>query len=195
MNEPSGDGRGGSTAMPHKRNPVASMLALAAALRAPQRVAALLAAMVQEHERGLGNWQAEWAETAGLFLSTHGALKALADAAQAGLEVHPDRMRANIDSLRGLVFAEVAAKVFAKPIGKASAHALLEALSVQATSSGTHLRELCLGVLQSDDRLRGKVSVTEIETAFDADLAAQAAVRAAAPQLAALRRAASSLNK
>src|SRR6185295_20184667 len=65
--EPSGGGRGGSSAMPHKRNPVAAMNALASAVRAPQRVAALLAAMLQEHERGLGNWQAELAETAGLY--------------------------------------------------------------------------------------------------------------------------------
>jgi 3-carboxy-cis,cis-muconate cycloisomerase len=194
LNEPSGDGRGGSSAMPHKRNPVASMLALAAALRAPQRVAVLLAAMVQEHERGLGNWQAELAETAGLYLSAHGALKALADAAQQGLEVHPDRMRANIEALKGLVSAEAAARVFAKQIGKAHAHALLETLSAQVTTSGVHLRELCLGVLQSDDSLRGQVAVTDVEAAFNAELAAQAAVRAAAPQLAALRLAASSLN-
>ena len=90
--EPSGAGRGGSSAMPHKRNPVAAMIALAAALRAPQRVAALLAAMPQEHERGLGNWQAELAEWAGLFISAHGALKALAEAA-AGLQVDAARMR------------------------------------------------------------------------------------------------------
>jgi 3-carboxy-cis,cis-muconate cycloisomerase len=195
LNEPSGDGRGGSSAMPHKRNPVASMVALAAALRAPQRVAALLAAMVQEHERGLGNWQAELAETAGLYLSAHGALKALADAVQQGLDVHPDRMRANIDSLHGLVSAEAAAQVFAAHIGKAQAHALLETLSAQVTSSGTHLRELCLAVLQSDDGLRGQVSVADIEAAFDLDLAAQAAVRMAAPQLAALRQAAATSFK
>jgi 3-carboxy-cis,cis-muconate cycloisomerase len=187
LNEPSGDGRGGSSAMPHKRNPVACMVALAAALRAPQRVAALLAAMVQEHERGLGNWQAELAETAGLYLSAHGAVKALADAALAGLEVHPQRMRANIDSLRGLVFAEAAAKVFARHIGRAQAHALLESLSAQTATSGTHLRELCLASLQSDERLRGHASTAEIESAFDADQAAQVAARVAAPQLAALR--------
>ncbi len=197
LNEPVGevgDGRGGSSAMPHKRNPVASMLALAAALRAPQRVAALLAAMVQEHERGLGNWQAELAETAGLYLSAHGALKALADAAGQGLEVHPERMRANIEALNGLVSAEAAAQVFAKQIGKPQAHALLEALSAQVTTQGIHLRELCLQVLHSDDSLCGRVAVADIETAFDAELAAQAAVRAAAPQLAALRLAACASN-
>jgi 3-carboxy-cis,cis-muconate cycloisomerase len=60
--EPSGNGRGGSSAMPHKRNPVSAMIALAAATRTPQHAAALLASMGQQHERGLGNWQAELAE-------------------------------------------------------------------------------------------------------------------------------------
>ena len=83
--EPSGEGRGGSTAMPHKRNPVACMLALAAAERVPARVAALLHAMAQEHERGLGNWQAEGAEWAGLFVALHGGLKALAARLAPGL--------------------------------------------------------------------------------------------------------------
>ena len=191
LNEPSQDGRGGSSAMPHKRNPVASMVALAAALRAPQRVAAVLAAMVQEHERALGSWQAELAETAGLFLSAHGAVQALADAAEMGLQVHPQRMRANIDSLRGLVFAEAAVQVFAAHLGKPQAHALLEVLSAQAASSETHLRELCLASLQSDNRLLGRVTREEVEAAFDIDSAARVAARVAIPQLSALRAAAS----
>jgi 3-carboxy-cis,cis-muconate cycloisomerase len=95
--EPSGEGRGGSTAMAHKRNPVAAMLGLAAAQRAPQRVAALLQAMPQEHERGLGNWQAELAEWSGLLLAVHGGLKPMAEAAQ-GLQVDAARMRENIAS-------------------------------------------------------------------------------------------------
>lgn len=176
--------------MPHKRNPVASMVALAAALRTPQRVAAVLSAMVQEQERGLGNWQAELAETAGLYLSAHGALKALADAAEVGLEVHPQRMRANIDSLRGLVFAEAAAQVLAQHIGKAQAHALLESLSAQTLASGSHLRELCVAALRTDERFRGRIAAAEIESAFDADLAAQVAANMSAPQWAALRQAA-----
>ena len=191
LNEASGDGRGGSSALPHKRNPVASMVALAAGLRAPQRVAALLAAMVQEHERGLGNWQAELAETAGLYLSAHGALKALTDAAEQGLEVHADRMRANIEALNGLVSAEAAAALFATQLGKPQAHALVAELCARVTATGAHLRELCLALLQSDDRLRGRIKAAEVEAAFDPDQAAQAAIRAAAPQWAALRLAAS----
>jgi 3-carboxy-cis,cis-muconate cycloisomerase len=96
--EPSEPGRGGSTAMPHKRNPVASMHALAAAQRVPPRAAALLQAMGQEHERGLGNWQAELAEWAGLWTSLHGGLRPMAEAAR-GLQVDEQRMRSNIDAL------------------------------------------------------------------------------------------------
>ena len=187
--EPSGDGRGGSSAMPHKRNPVACMRVLAAAARTPQRVAAILSAMVQEHERGLGHWQAELAEAAGLYISAHGAVKALADIA-ALLQVDALRMRANIESLNGLVCAEAVAMRFATRIGKAQAHALLESLSQQVGASGPHLRDLCLRALQDDARLRGHFEPADIAAMFAPEVAAEAAIRVAAPRLDALRQAA-----
>ncbi len=91
-------GRGTSSAMPHKRNPVAAMVAIAAATRAPHQAATLLAAMPQVHQRGLGDWQAELAVWPSLFMSAHGALRALADACAAGLDVDAARMRANVDA-------------------------------------------------------------------------------------------------
>jgi 3-carboxy-cis,cis-muconate cycloisomerase len=94
--EPAGEGRGTSSAMPHKRNPVAALKAIAAAVRAPQLAATLLAAMPQAHERGLGDWQAELATWPALVVATAGAARALADAAEEGLVVDAARMRANL---------------------------------------------------------------------------------------------------
>jgi 3-carboxy-cis,cis-muconate cycloisomerase len=183
--EASGGGRGGSSAMPHKRNPVAAMLALAAAARTPQRVAALLAAMAQEHERGLGNWQAELAELQELMAGTHGALFALAQAA-GGLQVDRARMRRNIDAQQGLVFAEALAMRVAQEIGKSDAHHWVESLSTAAVARGAHLRDLALEALAGDDRLRDAISAEELAALFDADAPARHASALAAPQLLAM---------
>ena len=192
--EPSGGGRGGSSTMPHKRNPVASMVALSAALRAPQHVAAMLAAMPQEHERGLGNWQAELAEFGALLACTHGALAALAQAA-GGLQVDRSRMARNIDALQGLVFAEALAMRAAREVGKADAHHWVESLSQQAAASGAHLRAVAATALSTHERLRGKISPEELHALFDASGPAGHAQALAATQLAALRMQAEELHR
>ena len=132
--EPSGAGRGGSSAMPHKRNPVAAMVALAGASRTPHHAAALLGAMGQQHERGLGNWQAELAEWPSLFLSAHGALSALNEAF-ADLRVDPARMLANIDALDGEAFGGAAAAHTAAAPAAALARAQLRALQSKENSA------------------------------------------------------------
>ena len=184
--EPSGNGRGGSSAMPHKRNPVSSMIALAAATRTPQHAATLLAAMGQQHERGLGNWQAELAEWPKLFLSAHGALQALNDAI-AGLQVDRERMLRNIDALQGLVFAEAASAYLADAIGRPRAHALLEQLTQQTVAGGRHLAELLHETLQADPQLKARLDPARLATLFDPAAATAPAQRLAERQLRALR--------
>jgi 3-carboxy-cis,cis-muconate cycloisomerase len=180
--EPSGNGRGGSSAMPHKRNPVSAMIALAAATRTPQHGAALLASMGQQHERGLGNWQAELAEWPGLYLSAHGALQALNEAF-AGLHIDTARMRHNIDALQGLVFAEAASSYLAHTIGKSAAHALLEKMTGESLSSGRHLADVLADAVQADAQLRAAIDLGHLRTLFDPVAATAPAHRLAQAQL------------
>ena len=119
-------GRGGSSTMPQKRNPVSASVALAAAGRTPGLVAALLGAMVQEHERGLGGWQVEWDVLPELVLATAGGTRATAEALE-GLSVDAGRMRANLDASGGGLLAEAVAMALAEAVGKHEAHACVAA--------------------------------------------------------------------
>ncbi|MEO8081707.1 MAG: 3-carboxy-cis,cis-muconate cycloisomerase [Caldimonas sp.] len=184
--EPAAPGRGGSSAMPNKRNPIAALVAIAAATRAPHHAAALLATMPQEHERGLGNWQAELAEWPALFLAAHGALDALADAC-AGLEVDTARMRANIEAGRGTAFAEAASTLLAAAIGRAAAHERIGRLSRQAVVEGRELRALLDDAIANDAELVA-VTAAALDAAFDIDAAGRQAATVATLQLKALRR-------
>lgn len=143
LHEPSAPGRGASSAMPQKQNPVASAVALAAAARVPALVSTMLAAMPQEDERGLGGWQAEWEVLPELVCLTGGALHHLL-AAVSGLRVDAARMRENLELTRGLLYAEAAAIAAASRLGKHEAHRVVEAACRQATDSRTHLREALL---------------------------------------------------
>lgn len=123
--EPSEEGRGGSSAMPHKQNPVASMVALSAAHRVPPLVNTLMAAMPQAHERALGPWQAELATWPALVLAAHGSVRAMAGALP-GLVVNAERMRANIDALRDRIPASAADEWFAPALADKAAGLALE---------------------------------------------------------------------
>jgi 3-carboxy-cis,cis-muconate cycloisomerase len=114
---------------------------LAAATRVPGLVGTMLSAMVQEDERGLGNWQAEWETLPQIFRLTGGSLHQVA-AIVPDLEIDTERMRRNLDATHGLIYAEAVTMALASHIGKSEAHTLVEAASQQARSSGKHLREV-----------------------------------------------------
>jgi 3-carboxy-cis,cis-muconate cycloisomerase len=139
--EPSGAGRGGSSTMPHKRNPSGSVVALAAANRVPELVASFLSGMVQEHERAAGNWQAEWPTVATLIQATGVAAASMAEVA-GGLTVDGERMRANIDATQGTIFAERAMMMLGEKVGRDVAHKLLDEAIRQRATQGRrrHLR-------------------------------------------------------
>jgi 3-carboxy-cis,cis-muconate cycloisomerase len=160
--EPSGEGRGGSSTMPHKRNPVAAASALAAATMAPNLAATIFAAQVQEHERSAGPWHAEWPTLPTLMLVTSGALAATVDIAE-GLEVDSARMRQNLDTTGGLIMAEAVTFALAEKIGKADAHHLLEAASKKAVAENKHLRE----VLSGDTQVASQLGVETIAKLFE----------------------------
>ncbi|MGH6714508.1 MAG: 3-carboxy-cis,cis-muconate cycloisomerase [Bradyrhizobium sp.] len=160
--EPSGEGRGGSSTMPHKRNPVAAATALAAATMAPNLAATIFAAQVQDHERSAGPWHAEWPTLPTLLLVTSGALAATVDIAE-GLEVDAIRMRANLDATGGLIMAEAVTFALAEKIGKSDAHHLIEAASKKAVAGKQHLRD----VLTSDPKITAQLSTDAIAKLFE----------------------------
>ena len=162
LGEPLAEGRGGSSTMPHKRNPVAAAVALAASTRAPGLVATMLSAMVQEDERGLGGWHAEWETLPELVDLAAGALHHLTDAV-AGLRVDPARMAANLEATRGLVFAEAVQMAVAEKTGRALAQRLLEAASSRAQHEARPLRD----VLAADPTVARHVSPEELDRLFD----------------------------
>jgi 3-carboxy-cis,cis-muconate cycloisomerase len=160
--EPSGEGRGGSSTMPHKRNPVAAATALAAATMAPNLVATIFAAQVQDHERSAGPWQAEWPTLPSLLLVTSGALAAIVDMAE-GMEVDASRMRANLDTTNGLIMAEAVAMALAEKIGKSEAHHLVEAASKKAVTEKKGLRD----VLTKNPKVTAHLSADRLVKLFE----------------------------
>jgi 3-carboxy-cis,cis-muconate cycloisomerase len=150
--EPSSNGRGGSSTMPHKRNPVGCAVTLAAAHRVPGEVAAFLSAMVQEHERGVGGWQSEWPIVASVVQSSGVAAACMAEVAE-GLTVDAARMRANIESTRGVIFAERAMMLLASSLGRDVAHKLLDKATRKSISEGRSLSQVLAEMPEVKSRL------------------------------------------
>lgn len=136
--ESSSEGRGGSSTMPHKRNPVACALTLAAANRVPGLVASFLSAMVQEQERAVGGWQAEWPVVTAVVQSTGVAIASMAEAAE-GLSVDPEKMRVNIEHTNGLIFAERAMMLLGSKLGRDVAHKILEGAARKSVNENRKL--------------------------------------------------------
>jgi len=139
--EPGGAGRGGSSTMPHKRNPIACSLSLAASHRVPGLVAAFLSAMVQEHERAVGGWQSEWPTVAAVIQATGLAAASMAEVAE-GLLVDETRMRANIEATRGIIFAERISMALAPSLGRDAAHKLLQQAMQQSIAQHRRLIDI-----------------------------------------------------
>lgn len=160
--EPAGAGRGGSSTMPHKRNPVTGAVVLAAALRAPQLVSTMLAGMGQQHERGLGGWHAEWTALPELAQLAAGALAQTAET-MAGLEVDTGRMRRNLDITNGLIMAEAVMMALGARMGRLAAHDHIEAACHRAVSANRHLRD----VLAEDAVIMQHLGADELARLFD----------------------------
>jgi len=161
--EPVEKGSGGSSTMPHKRNPVACAAVLSAATRVPGLVGTMLAAMPQEHERGLGGWHAEW-ETLPEIVSLVGGAAHTVAALAPRLDVDAERMRQNLDETHGLIFAEAVSMALAKKIGKAKAHDVVEATCNTSRKDGRHLRD----VVDDEPSINKHFSMEEIDALFDA---------------------------
>jgi len=162
LSEPGGPGRGGSSSMPHKRNPVGSAAVLSAATRVPSMVATLLSAMPNEHERALGGWQSEW-ETLPEIVSLSAAALSHLRGVIDGLQVDTERMHRNIDASRGMVMAESVALALATSLGRAQAHQIVEAACHKAYAKNSDL----LTVLQTEPEVVAVLSEERLAKLFD----------------------------
>ena len=153
---------GGSSAMPHKRNPVAAISALGAARQAPGLAATLLASMEQEHERAAGAWHAEWSPLRELLVAAGSAAAWLRDCLE-GLEVDPERMRANLDLTGGLLLAERVTAALTDAIGRGTAHELVERAASKAGASDRSFAE----VLCDDPQVREHLGADAVAELMD----------------------------
>ncbi|ROL82645.1 3-carboxy-cis,cis-muconate cycloisomerase [Pseudomonas chlororaphis] len=160
--EPSAPGKGGSSTMPHKRNPVGAAVLIGAATRVPGLLATMFSAMPQEHERSLGLWHAEWETLPEICCLVSGALQQALLVAD-GLEVDAARMARNLDLTQGLVLAEAVSIALAQRLGRETAHHLLEQCCKRAVAEQRHLR----AVLGDEPQVTAELSATELDRLLD----------------------------
>ncbi|MEW7121972.1 3-carboxy-cis,cis-muconate cycloisomerase [Acinetobacter nosocomialis] len=159
--EPTAKGRGGSSTMPHKRNPVAAASVLAAANRVPALMSSIYQSMVQEHERSLGAWHAEWLAVPEIFQLCAGALSRTCEVLQ-GFEVNAEHMQQNLEYTNGLIMAEAVMMALAPKIGRLNAHHLVEAACKTAVVQNLHLFD----VVSQLDEVKEQFSQQEIQDIF-----------------------------
>jgi 3-carboxy-cis,cis-muconate cycloisomerase len=158
VREPSAPNRGGSSTMPHKHNPVGSVVALAAASRVPGLVSDMLTAMILEHERGVGGWHAEWELLPEIVMLTGGALRQMAEVI-AGLEIDADAMTQNLGQTQGQLMAEAVVTGLAESLGRSNAQSIVGEACARATAERISLRDALL----SDIRLRPILTVADVD--------------------------------
>jgi 3-carboxy-cis,cis-muconate cycloisomerase len=159
-------GRGGSSAMPHKRNPAASIAVLGCTRQVPGLVATLAAAAEQEHQRAAGAWHAEWEPLAGLLRLTGSAASWAADLLS-GLEPDPGRMRRNLGAAGGFPMAERAAALLAPALGRTAAHDLLAGASAAAVAEGRPLGDALLDRLDDSRLAENGITPEQVTAALD----------------------------
>ncbi|MDP9339356.1 MAG: 3-carboxy-cis,cis-muconate cycloisomerase [Acidobacteriota bacterium] len=162
FHEPAEEGRGGSSTMPHKRNPVASASIISAAIRVPGLVSAMLAAMPQEQERGLGGWHAEWETLPEIVCLAAGALHQLTYIAPK-LELDVDRMSQNLEASKGLIFAEAVTAALGEKIPRSQARQLMDAALRLAVNEKLHLRE----ALEQQKAIKQHLPPGDLDKLFD----------------------------
>jgi 3-carboxy-cis,cis-muconate cycloisomerase len=165
-------GRGGSSTMPHKHNPVAAIATAAAAARAPGLVATLLHAMTHEHERAAGSWHAEWLPFTDLLRVTGSAAAWLRDCLT-HLRVDTGRVRANLDLTAGLAQAERVVTALAGTLGRLAAHELVTRASDRATDDGRPL----VDVLSEDPDVTAHLDGAHLRRLLDPAQATGSAAR------------------
>jgi 3-carboxy-cis,cis-muconate cycloisomerase len=160
--EPFVPNRGSSSTMPQKRNPISCVYITACAASVRQDVAALLDAMIEDHERATGPWEIEWVALPSIFTLAAGALKQAVFVLE-GMEVHANQMAANLDLTQGLIVAEAVMMGLAPALGRDRAHDLVYELCHKAGSEGTPLSDL----LQQNKEISNQLSTDKIKQLTD----------------------------
>src|SRR5208282_3860855 len=159
--------RGGSSAMPHKHNPVAAIAILGCTRQAPGLLATLVACAEQELQRAAGAWHAEWEPLTALLRLT-GSAASWAGELLSGLSVDASRMAANLAATKDLPLAEHVTSLLAGVLGGVQAHDLVAEAGQRAVSAGLPLRDVLLAVPKLEDRLSSAgITPEQIDAALE----------------------------